>query len=242
MNLSFSLRPTTLSEFVGQHHLVGKEKIITKMIESDSLSSLIFWGPPGSGKTTLASIIAHATHSDFYQLSAVTAGKEDLKKIIEIAKKNKEQNMRTILFIDEVHRWNKAQQDVLLPYVESGLIILIGATTENPSFEVNSALQSRSRIFVLENLSAEDLSLLIDRALSDSTKGLGKYKKKITPDARKVLIAFSGGDARVMLNGLEMAVVQYKEKEITPEIVQDIFQKKSAGLYDKKGEEHYNTI
>lgn len=242
MSLAFNLRPTSLTEFVGQHHLVGREKIITKMIECDSLSSLIFWGPPGSGKTTLAAIIAHATHADFHQLSAVSAGKEDLKKIIEIAKKNKENNIKTILFIDEVHRWNKAQQDVLLPYVESGLLILIGATTENPSFEVNGALLSRSRVFVLENLSADDLSLLIDRALTDSVNGLGKYKKKITPDARKILIAFSGGDARVMLNGLEMAIVQYREKEITPEIIQDIFQKKSAGLYDKKGEEHYNTI
>src|SRR5260221_11830129 len=138
MSLAFSLRPVTLSEFVGQEHLVGNGKVIRNMIERDNVSSMIFWGPPGTGKTTLASVIAHGTNSDFYTLSAVNAGKEDLKKIIEIAKSNQAKDRKTILFIDEVHRWNKAQQDVLLPYVESGLIILIGATTENPSFEVNS--------------------------------------------------------------------------------------------------------
>lgn len=265
MTLAYSLRPSALEEFVGQEHLVGKGKIIQKMIETDSVSSMIFWGPPGTGKTTLASIIANSTGSDFHILSAVTAGKEDLKKIVEIARSNRENPSthsirsensgqassgfitnsgykKTILFIDEVHRWNKAQQDVLLPYVESGLIILIGATTENPSFEVNSALLSRSRVFVLQSLSLEDLQKLIKRGLTDKEKGLGKYKKSIHSDAENLLIRFSGGDARVLLNALELAVVQYKEKEISPKIIQEIFQKKSAGLYDKKGEEHYNII
>ncbi len=242
MTLAFSLRPTSLDEFVGQSHLVGEGKIIRRMIESDSVTSMILWGPPGSGKTTLASIIAHSTNSDFHILSAVSSGKEDLKKIIEIARTNQAKKRKTILFIDEVHRWNKAQQDVLLPYVESGLIVVIGATTENPSFEVNSALLSRSRVFVLELLDKEDLEKLIKRGLTDSQDGLGKYKKTMTKDGEKLLIQFSGGDARVVLNALELAVVQYKEKTITPEIIQDIFQKKSAGLYDKKGEEHYNII
>lgn len=242
MSLAFTLRPSSLSEFVGQEHLVGNGKVIRNMIERDSVSSMIFWGPPGTGKTTLASVIAHATHSDFHTLSAVNSGKEDLKKVIEIAKENQKKDRKTILFIDEVHRWSKAQQDVLLPYVESSLIILIGATTENPSFEVNSALLSRSRVFVLETLSIGDLRSLIGKGLQDSKNGLGKYKKKITKDAEDLLLQLSGGDARVLLNGLELAVVNYKEKEITPHIIEDIFQRKSAGLYDKKGEEHYNVI
>jgi len=242
MSLAFALRPTTLSEFVGQHHLVDDGKIIRKMIESDNLFSFILWGPPGSGKTTLASIIASETKSTFYAISGVTAGKSDLLEIVKKAKEDNKHSKRTVLFIDEVHRWNKAQQDVLLPYVESGLIILIGATTENPSFEVNSALLSRARVFVLEGLDKKELEVLIERGLTDTKKGLGKYKKSITEEAKAFLMQFSGGDGRILLNGLEMAIVQYKEKIITPEIIQDIFQKKSAGLYDKKGEEHYNII
>ncbi|MES1224373.1 MAG: replication-associated recombination protein A [Bacteroidota bacterium] len=242
MTLAYTLRPNTLDEFVGQYHLVGPGKVIRQMIQEDTVSSMIFWGPPGSGKTSLASIIAQSTQSDFYTLSAVTAGKEDLKKIIEIAKTNKENKKKTILFIDEVHRWNKAQQDVLLPYVESGLLILIGATTENPSFEVNSALLSRSRVFVLQSLEKEDLEKLITRALTNTEKELGKYKKTITQEAKDVLIHFSGGDARVVLNGLEIAIISYKDKEITASRIEEIFQKRSIGLYDKKGEDHYNTI
>ncbi|HSD98479.1 MAG TPA: replication-associated recombination protein A [Patescibacteria group bacterium] len=242
MSLAFQLRPESLADFVGQSHLVGSGKVIRRMIENDTVSSMIFWGPPGSGKTTLASIIAHSTNSDFHVLSAVSSGKEDLKKIIAIAASNQTKKKKTILFIDEVHRWNKAQQDVLLPYVESGLLILIGATTENPSFEVNSALLSRSRVFVLQPLDVKDLQFLIQRGLVDTKNGLGKYKKKIQKEAEDLLIRFSGGDARILLNALELAVIQYKEKEITPKIIQDIFQKKSAGLYDKKGEEHYNII
>ncbi len=239
MNLAFRFRPQTLNEFVGQIHLVGKDSIIRKMIDTDSLVSMIFWGPPGSGKTSLAEVIAKATHCAFYRLSGVSAGKADLQKVVEEAKKN---TQKTILFIDEIHRWNKAQQDSLLPHVESGLITLIGATTENPSFEVISALLSRSKVFVFKSLESDDLQKLIHKALTDSIKGLGKYKKTITPEAEDLLIRLSGGDARILLNALEMSVVQYKERSITPKIIQDVFQTKSAGLYDKKADEHYNII
>lgn len=242
MNLAYRLRPTSLSEFVGQDHLVGKGKIIRAMIEGDQLFSMIFWGPPGSGKTTLASIISRETHSEFYELSGVESGKADLKDIILKAKEHKMMGKRTILFIDEIHRWNKAQQDGLLPYVESGLLTLIGATTENPSFEVISALLSRCRVFVLNLLEKKDLLKLIDRALTDEDKGLGKYKKDIGSQERDLMIQLSGGDARVLLNALELCATGYKGKKITKDVILEIFQKKSGGLYDKKGEEHYNLI
>ncbi len=223
MNLAYELRPKTLEEFVGQNHLVGESKILRRMIEMGNLTSMIFWGPPGSGKTTLAHIIAGSSKLDFYALSAVEAGKDQLREII--AKKK-----QAILFIDEIHRWNKAQQDALLPHVENGLITLIGATTENPSFEVISPLLSRSRVFVLEGLSLDDLNKILDR-------GLKKLKAKITKDARELLIRLSGGDARVMLNALELS-----GKSVTVEVIQEVFQTKSAGIYDKKADEHYNTI
>jgi putative ATPase len=242
MNLAARMRPQSLNEYVGQEDLVGQGKLIRRMIESDSLSSIILWGPPGSGKTTLASIIAHETDSNFHSLSAVSTGKEDLQKIVKEAKEETLFKKKTILFIDEIHRWNKAQQDVLLPYVESGLITLIGATTENPSFEVNSALLSRSKVFVLKSLSSEDLHTIIDRSLTDEEKGLGNYKRKIKKDAEELLIRLSGGDARVVLNALEMAVNNFNEKAITTEMIKDIFQTKTAGLYDKKADEHYNII
>ncbi|MDO8497513.1 MAG: replication-associated recombination protein A [bacterium] len=242
MNLAHTMRPTTLEEFVGQEHLVGKNGLIRKMIEKQSLFSIIFWGPPGTGKTTLASIIAHAFEADFHILSGVTSGKDDLLRIVKEAKEMVMFQKKTIVFIDEIHRWNKAQQDVLLPYVESGLITLIGATTENPSFEIISALLSRSRVFVLEPLELKDLETLVDRALKDKERGLGKYVKKVPASAREILIGLSGGDARIMLNALEIAVTTYKEKEITPHIIKQVFQVKSAGIYDKKGDEHYNTI
>jgi len=240
MNLAFKLRPTKLSEFFGQEHLVGQNRIIRKIIENDSLFSMIFWGPPGSGKTTLANIIAKETKSDFYSVSAVETGKETLLKIVKEAKAEQEKGKRTILFIDEIHRWNKAQQDALLPYVESGLITLIGATTENPSFEVISPLLSRCRVFVLKGLESSELEKIIKRALDD--KDVKKYKKKITDDAKELLIRLSGGDARIMLNALEMAILEFKQKEINNEIIKEIFQTRSAGLYDKKADEHYNII
>jgi putative ATPase len=241
MNLAYRLRPTTLQEFMGQHHLVAEGRIIRKMLESGNLFSMILWGPPGSGKTTLANIIANETNADFHAISAVEAGKADLQKIIRHAT-IQPSNHKTILFIDEIHRWNKAQQDVLLPYVESGLITLIGATTENPSFEVNSALLSRCRVFILKPLEIEDLKTLIDKALTNKEKGIGEYEKNISEEAQDLLIRLSGGDARTMLNALEMAANLTLQNAITPEDIKEVFQTKSAGLYDKKSDEHYNTI
>ena len=235
MNLAFELRPKTLEEFVGQNHLVGEGKLLTRMISQKNLSSMIFWGPPGSGKTTLAHIIANSTQADFHALSAVTAGKDDLLKIVESAKENLKKNQRTVLFIDEIHRWNKAQQDALLPHVESGLITLIGATTENPSFEIISALLSRSRIFVLQGLELADLKKILNR-------GVKQYQKNVTKDAEELLIRFSGGDARIMLNAYELAATNYKVKTLTAEIIKEVFQTQTAGIYDKKADEHYNTI
>jgi putative ATPase len=274
MNLSYRLRPKNLDEFVGQEHLVGKGRIIRKMIENDQLFSLIFWGPPGSGKTTLASIIANETKADFHSLSGVSAGKTDLEKVIVVAKQNSLHSKRTILFIDEIHRWNKAQQDALLPHVESGLIVLIGATTDNPSFEVISPLLSRCRVFVLQSLSRAELEKIVERALRDKDKGLGSYGITIEDEAIELLIRLSGGDARIMLNALEIAVVSVLsdrgkryasrksnqlssqeaesaeslhpfakvKKRITVDIIREVFQTRSAGLYDKKADEHYNII
>lgn len=250
MNLAYRMRPKTLLEFVGQGHLVDKGKIIRTLIENDSLFSIILWGPPGSGKTTLANIIAHETKSDFHLLSAVGAGKEALRQVIDKAKENQltknpstgSGSGKTILFIDEIHRWNKAQQDALLPHVESGLLILIGATTENPSFEVISALLSRCRVFVLKSLEKEDLEKIITTALTNKEKGLGKYKRTIEENAQELLMRLSGGDARIMLNALEIAVTNYAEKKISVETVKEVFQTRSAGLYDKKADEHYNII
>jgi len=242
MNLAARMRPSSLDEYVGQEELVGQGRLIRRMIESNTLSSIILWGPPGSGKTTLASIIAHETESDFHLLSAVSTGKEDLNKIIKQAKEQTLFKKKTILFLDEIHRWNKAQQDVLLPYVETGLITLIGATTENPSFEVNSALLSRSKVFVLKSLTPENLHTIIDRSLKDRDKGLGEYKKTIGLKASELLVRLSGGDARILLNALEMAVTNFEQKKIDEEIIKEIFQTKTAGLYDKKADEHYNII
>src|SRR3989338_4398415 len=186
MNLAYRMRPRKFAEFVGQSHLVGNDGVLRKTVVAGNLFSMIFWGPPGSGKTTLANIIASESAADFFHLSAVESGKEDLRKIQEIAKTNKNYGKRTILFIDEIHRWNKAQQDALLPYVESGLLILIGATTENPSFEVISPLLSRCRIFVLNHLEISDLDILLEKALKDKTRGLGKYKKTIANEAKEL--------------------------------------------------------
>jgi len=250
MNLAYRLRPQFLDEFVGQEHLVGKDKIIQKMIETQTVSSMLFWGPPGSGKTTLAYLIANASKAEFHHLSAVETGKADLRKIITQAEEAQEKNIKTIVFIDEIHRWNKAQQDALLPYVESGLITLIGATTENPSFEVISALLSRCRVFVLKSLEKEDLEKIIDNALTDKERGVGKYKKTINEEAKELLMRLSGGDARIMLNALEITVTTVSPRHsreggnpaITVADIKEVFQTKSAGIYDKKADEHYNII
>lgn len=250
MNLASRLRPQTIDEFIGQEHLVGKGKVLRQMIESGNIFSIIFWGPPGTGKTTLAHIIAKESEANFFQLSGVTSGKDDLRNVIKEAEKYKLLNNKpqvqkpkpTILFIDEIHRWNKAQQDALLPYVESGLITLIGATTENPSFEVIGALLSRCRVFVLQGLSIEHMKNVINIALTDKKRGLGSSKKTIAPEAEEILIRLSGGDARVMLNALEIAAQQSSKKIIQETTIIDIFQTKSTSLYDKKADEHYNII
>ncbi|KKU52246.1 MAG: Recombination protein MgsA [Candidatus Moranbacteria bacterium GW2011_GWE1_49_15] len=243
--LADRMRPQDLEDFVGQEHIVGEGKMLRKIIESDAIPSMIFWGPPGSGKTTLAEIIAKTTDSEFVHLSAVSSGVKEVKKVVEKAQTNLEfKKKKTILFLDEIHRFNKAQQDRLLPYVEDGTLILIGATTENPSFEVNSALISRSRVFVLEALRAEDIKHLLERALSDKEKGFGKMEIKITPEDVEFLAELSNGDARTALNVLELSVMsegKAKEIKIDKEKIKEAFQRTNL-LYDKGGEQHYNII
>ncbi|HEY4755943.1 MAG TPA: replication-associated recombination protein A [Ignavibacteriaceae bacterium] len=234
-------RPKTINEFQGQKELLDPGKPVRSMIEKDALSSFILWGPPGSGKTTIAKIIANQTNSDFHQINAVSSGVKEVRAIIEIANLNRLQNKKTILFIDEIHRFNKGQQDALLNAVESGLIILIGATTENPSFEVIPALRSRTRIFVLEPLTKNNLQNILDFALQ---KDEFLSSLKINEIDVDFLIFLSGGDARVMLNILEAAITQEIENQpinINKEILENIIQKKNI-LYDKGGEEHYNVI
>jgi len=205
--LADRMRPKDLSEFVGQARIVGKDKILWRLIEKDQVPSMIFWGPPGCGKTTLARIIAQKTKADFTEVRAIEKGVGDIKKIIAEAKSQfRAYQKRTILFVDEIHRFNKAQQAIFLPFVEEGTLILIGATTENPSFEIISPLLSRCRVFVLESLSPGDIGLIIKRALTDKERGLGKLKIKISPPGLNLLIEFSNGDARCPLNGLEVAI------------------------------------
>ncbi|MEN8138705.1 MAG: replication-associated recombination protein A [Bacteroidota bacterium] len=239
--LAERIRPKTLSEFFGQKELVGEGKPIKKMIENDTLSSLIFWGPPGSGKTTLARIISETTSSEFFRLNAVSSGVKDVREVISLAKQNQLYNKRTILFIDEIHRFNKSQQDALLNSVESGEIILIGATTENPSFEVIPALRSRARVYILKELSADDLKGIINTAVT-SDEFLKSFNiKSIDED---FLIYLSGGDSRIMLNLLEDAVIHQKDLDeivISKKVLENIIQKKNV-VYDKSGEEHYNII
>ncbi len=230
------IRPESLTDFFGQEKIIGKDSYLFRAIKNDQIPSMILWGPPGSGKTTLAHIIASTTQSAFLKISAVSSGKKILLEILEQAKENKLSNKKTILFIDEIHRWNKAQQDALLPFVENGTIILIGATTENPSFEVNSALVSRTRVFVLHKLSAEDLEKIIRRALE---KIKSDRKIKIDSDTIKLLANISNGDARMALNTLEACLAQ--TGVVTPKLIREVLQK-SHLLYDKSGEEHYNII
>ena len=237
--LAARMRPISMDEFLGEEEVVGKGKMLRKAIGSDRLPSMIFWGPPGSGKTTLAFIIAQATHADFVQISATASGKNELREIIKRAEQNLRLGQKTILFIDEIHRWNKAQQDALLPHVERGTIVLIGATTENPSFEVIGALLSRCLVFVLTKLSPGQIAEIIKRAIKDKSRGLGETNIKIGKKEIEILANMSNGDARIALNVIEYA--SSISNNITAEIIREAFQK-SHLLYDKDGEEHYNII
>ena len=243
--LAARLRPRTLDEFAGQKHLLGEGKVLRRIIESDNVGSMIFWGPPGVGKTTLARIIANRTKAHFIDFSAVTSGIKEIKQVMEQAEKERRFGGKTILFVDEIHRFNKAQQDAFLPYVEKGSIILIGATTENPSFEVNGALLSRCKVFVLQALKTEELEELLKRAMTDE-RGFGGQRVNISDEVIAALAEFANGDARSALSTLEMAVLNGDVDDkgnitVTEETVENITQKKSL-LYDKTGEEHYNLI
>lgn len=242
--LAARLRPRTLEEFAGQKHLLGEGKILRRLIEGDKIGSMIFWGPPGVGKTTLARIIANRTKAKFIDFSAVTSGIKEIKTVMEQAEKNRRFGEKTILFVDEIHRFNKAQQDAFLPYVEKGSIILIGATTENPSFEVNGALLSRCKVFVLQALKTEELCELLRNAVSDE-RGFGRQKIEISDDVIETIANFANGDARGALSTLEMAVLNGETEgdtvRVTRETVEQCTSKKSL-LYDKTGEEHYNLI
>ena len=242
--LAERLRPTDLSEFVGQTHLLGRGKVLRRLIENDRVSSMIFWGPPGVGKTTLARIIASHTKSEFINFSAVTSGIKEIRTVMQQAESNRKFGTRTIVFVDEIHRFNKAQQDAFLPFVEKGSIILIGATTENPSFEINSALLSRCKVFVLHALGADDLTALLERAIA-SPKGFGAQKIRFSDGVLESIAVFANGDARTALSTLEMVILNSDTvdgaADVTPEILEQCTSKKSL-LYDKKGEEHYNLI
>ena len=242
--LAARLRPTTLDDIVGQRHLIGPGKILRRIIESDGVSSMIFWGPPGVGKTTLAHVIARTTKSSFIEFSAVTSGIKEIRAVMQKAEQNRALGERTIVFVDEIHRFNKAQQDAFLPFVEKGSIVLIGATTENPSFEVNSALLSRCRVFVLKGLTEEDILDLLNRALR-RPEGFGGQDIDIGDEALSMIARFANGDARTALSILEMAVLNGdfdgERTTVTPETVEQCTQRKSL-LYDRNGEEHYNII
>src|SRR5512133_2329736 len=246
--LAARMRPRTLDEYIGQEHIVGEGKLLRRAIETDRLfSSIILCGPPGTGKTTLAQVIANQTKSHFETLSAILAGKADLREVIDRAiERNRLYKQRTVLFIDEIHRWNKAQQDALLPFVENGTVTLIGATTENPFFEVIKALVSRSRIFQLRNLNQNEIGTLLDRAITDPERGYGKRKIDLTPEARAHLVDMATGDARNALNALELAVESTPPDKkgvihVTLDVAQEAIQRRAV-LYDKDGDAHYDTI
>ena len=245
--LAARLRPTKLDEVVGQQHIIGKDKLLYRAIKADKLSSIIFYGPPGTGKTTLAKVIANTTSAEFTQLNATVAGKKDMEEVVKAAKDRLGMyGKKTILFIDEIHRFNKGQQDYLLPFVEDGTLILIGATTENPYFEVNSALISRSIIFELKPLSMEDVKTLIRRAVYDKEKGMGAYDAVIDEEALTFLADVAGGDARHALNAVELGIMTTERSEdgkihITLDVAQECIQKRAV-RYDKNGDNHYDTI
>ena len=242
--LAARLRPRTLDEFVGQRHLLGEGRVLRRLIEGDHVSSMIFWGPPGVGKTTLARIIASRTRAEFIDFSAVTSGIREIRQVMQQAEGNRAFGGRTIVFVDEIHRFNKAQQDAFLPFVEKGSIVLIGATTENPSFEINGALLSRCKVFVLQALKQEELTALLDRALKDP-RGFGGTQVNIRPEMLKAIANFANGDARTALSTLEMVVLNGELDgdtiTVTDGTLEQCTSKKSL-LYDKKGEEHYNLI
>jgi putative ATPase len=245
--LAARMRPRTLEEFVGQDHIIGQGRVLRKAIETGQLPSVILWGPPGSGKTTLAFIVANSSNSHFSPVSAVSAGVSDLRKIIEEARERRRlYQQKTILFIDEIHRFNKGQQDAILPYVEDGTVTLIGATTENPSFEVNSPLLSRSRVFVLKPLSNEEIRTIILRALKDHERGLGAMRVELADEALENLVVMSGNDARIALNALETAALvtlpdAEGKRQVTLETMEDAFQHRAL-QYDRAGEQHYDII
>lgn len=242
--LAARLRPRDLDEFVGQQHLLGRGKILRRLIESDNITSMIFWGPPGVGKTTLARIIANRTKASFIDFSAVTSGIKEIRAVMQEADNNRRFGEKTIVFVDEIHRFNKAQQDAFLPFVEKGSIILIGATTENPSFEVNGALLSRCRVFVLQSLGKDDLKTLLTRAINDR-RGFGDLKVDMREELIDAVASFANGDARIALSTLEMAVLNGESGDdgitVTEETLKQCISRKSL-MYDKNGEEHYNLI
>ncbi len=244
--LADRMRPETLEEFVGQRHILGPGKPLRQRIERDELASMILWGPPGSGKTTLATIIARKTRSDFVKFSAVLSGIKEIKEVMAAAEKSRHYGRRTVLFIDEIHRFNKAQQDAFLPYVERGDIVLIGATTENPSFEVIAALLSRAKVYMLSALSTEEVETLLRRALADEVRGLGSQHVQVSEELLRQIAVFANGDARAASNTLETAVAAAPRDDqgralLTESVIEDAIQRKML-LYDKAGEEHYNLI
>ena len=245
--LASRMRPSTLDEVVGQQHIIGKDKLLYRAIKADKLGSIIFYGPPGTGKTTLAKVIANTTSAEFKQINATVAGKKDMEAIVKEAKDLQGMyGKKTILFIDEIHRFNKGQQDYLLPFVEDGTVTLIGATTENPYFEVNSALLSRSSIFELKELDREDIKTILKRAVSDTEKGMGSFRAQIDEDALDFLADVSGGDARNALNAVELGVLTTERSDdgvihITLDVASECIQKRVVN-YDRQGDNHYDTI